>query len=175
MPPFVRNWRTGTPRNGSFTPLSGNSKTRTCKPPFVSGSSRAGEQAAGAAAGRYQPGTGCHGAQELDPNGTEGWRASYLIRSMFAEGTDKAVDRANQYRMAASNLAELVKLDPTEPRLRLLLAETLFKTHYKDDDAEGKKQLQEALRLDTEAGDGPRSLSEEQRAKLSILLGNVSK
>ena len=73
--------------------------------------------------------------------------------------------------MAANNLAELVKLDPTEPRLRLVWAKALLESRQKDDDAEAKKQFQEALRLDAEAGDGPRRLSELQRAKIETLLG----
>lgn len=131
-----------------------------------------GQQAIGAAAGGYEAGTEAKGARELDPKGPEVWWALYAIRVRFAEESDKARVQAEQYRMAASNLLQLVERDPTDPRLRLLLAETLAKTRQKDDDAEATKQLHEALRLDAEAGDGPRGLSEVQRANLNMLLGN---
>lgn len=132
---------------------------------------KAGEQAVAAAAGGYRPGSGAYGAQELDPKGPASWWVLYRIRTILAKESDKAQTQSEQYHYAAENLRQMVNLDPTEPRLRLLWAEALLKSRIKDDDAEAKKQLEEALRLDAEAGDGPRRLSEDERVKIATLLG----
>jgi hypothetical protein len=99
-------------------------------------------------------------AQRLDPDGKDGYRAEYALRTMFAE--QAKAEAAAQYRFAAKALKAITERDPTEPELRYQLADTLLKA---DNRAEGLLQAEEALRLDGLVHES-RRLNQRQRNQL---------
>jgi hypothetical protein len=100
-------------------------------------------------------------AQRLDPQGREGYLAEYRLHRMLAE---MVKTRAKQeYGLAARAMEAVVQRDPTEARLRYLLAEALF---LADDPVKGRQQAQEARQCDQRAVDLTRSLTPAQREQV---------
>jgi hypothetical protein len=115
-------------------------------------------------------------AQQADPNGKEAYWIAYLCRdTIFAEGVKKTVnnptqtakDLRDQLTFAANNLYHVAtQIDPTNPRLRLLLADLVLKVNDESAPAKAKEQAREAQRLNEETTDPRRRLSVEQQGKI---------
>jgi O-antigen ligase len=100
-------------------------------------------------------------AQKLDPDGNEGFLAESRVRVQFAE-QDKA-HAVEEYGYVARALRAAVRNDPTEARLRYEFAEALFKAHNA---VEGRREAEEALRLDELAPQPSRKLKSRQREQV---------
>jgi hypothetical protein len=115
-------------------------------------------------------------AQKADPTGKEAYWVTYLCRdTIFSEGVKKAInepaqteqDVRLQLTFAANNLDIIAEqIDPTNPRLRWLLAELLFRVNDKSAPGKAKEQAREAQRLNEETTDPRRKLTRSQEAKL---------
>jgi O-antigen ligase len=135
-------------------------------------------------------------AQQLDPEGRAGYQAEYQLRLDFAEfmrqvqakeeeARDKEKDSKRkaeharrvamlnikareQYRLAAAALLRYLPNDPNDPRLRFDVARGLIQG---GEEAKGRQEAGEALRLDEAAAEGARRLSAPQRVQIRQWLG----
>jgi tetratricopeptide (TPR) repeat protein len=102
---------------------------------------------------------------QLDPEGKEGYLTKYQMDMTFARGAEN--EAKSLYGFAATNLLQVVKRDPTEARLRYLLAEVLLRAGKPE---EARMHAARARELD-QATDPSRQLSADQRARLEKWLG----
>jgi hypothetical protein len=108
-------------------------------------------------------------AQQLDPDGKDGYLAEYRLRTAFGERLkEKAAEE--QYGYAARALQVAVRLDPTEAQLRFLLADALFRS---GNPVDGRRQAEEALRLDELSTEPVRKLKDPQRGQVRKWLGQT--
>jgi tetratricopeptide (TPR) repeat protein len=97
-------------------------------------------------------------AIDLDPEGLEGYRVKYQLNLTFAKGSVTETNKL--YELASEAMATLVRRDPTEAGNHFRWAEVLFQL---GDQEAGKKQAEEALRLDRLSADPARKLRDSQR------------
>jgi O-antigen ligase/tetratricopeptide (TPR) repeat protein len=97
-------------------------------------------------------------AIDLDPEGLEGYRVKYQLNLTFAKGS--VTETKKLYELASEAMATLVRRDPTEAGNHFRWAEVLFQL---GDQEAGKKQAEEALRLDRLSADPARKLRDSQR------------
>lgn len=102
-------------------------------------------------------------AQQLDPEGRDGYLTEYRLRLQFAQRAQDPAQVKEQYGLAARALRQVVDRDPTEARLRYQLADVLFQA---GDSVLGRRQAEEAARLDELATEPGRRLSEPQREQV---------
>ncbi len=100
-------------------------------------------------------------AQELDPESVEGYLTLYRLNLLFARFAERQTQ--SFYGLAAKALAQAVKRDPTEARLRFQLAEVWFQA---DNPVEGRAAAREAQRLDQLSTEPTRRLSNAQREQV---------
>ncbi len=97
-------------------------------------------------------------AIDLDPEGLDGYRIKYQLNLTFAKGSVTETKRL--YELASEAMAAFVRRDPTEAGNHFRWAEVLFQL---GDREVGKKQAEEALRLDRLSVDPARKLRDSQR------------
>jgi tetratricopeptide (TPR) repeat protein len=97
-------------------------------------------------------------AIELDPEGLDGYRIKYQLNLTFAKRAETETKRF--YELASEALTALIRRDPTEAGNHFQWAEVLFQL---GDQPGGKKETEEALRLDRLSTDPARKLRESQR------------
>jgi hypothetical protein len=107
-------------------------------------------------------------AQQLDPDGKEGYLAEYRLRVDLAERLK--VNAREHYGYAAMALDALVRRDPTDAPLRYQLAETLFRA---DDPVKAREHAEAARRLDQFATAPGRSLTDPQREQIDKWLSRL--
>jgi len=99
-------------------------------------------------------------AQRLDPAGKESYWVAYQLRLIFAQAVPKLVDRVAQYGMARNNLGDVLKRDPTNPRLQYLMAEANKQAGF---DMDAWRAAQKAVELDDQTTNPRRKLSDRHR------------
>lgn len=107
-------------------------------------------------------------AQALDPLGTDGYWAQYLLSMQYAPRAPEAGRRLYQYEQAAHAVTKLVENDPQEPRLRYLLAEILFSLGQVP---KATREAAQAWDLDRLAHDPRTRLTPDQRDRVRLWLG----
>jgi tetratricopeptide (TPR) repeat protein len=100
-------------------------------------------------------------AIELDPEGLDGYRIKYQLNLTFAKGSETETKRF--YELASEALTALVRRDPTEAGNHFQWAEVLFQL---GNQPAGKKETEEALRLDRLSADPARKLRDSQRWRM---------
>jgi O-antigen ligase len=100
-------------------------------------------------------------AQQLDPDGKEGYLAEYQIRIEFAKLP--GADAREHYLNAARALEAVVMRDPTDAPLHYLFADMLFRT---DDPVNGREHAETARKLDQLDVTPARHLTEAQREQI---------
>jgi hypothetical protein len=105
-------------------------------------------------------------AQKLDPDGKDGYLAEYYLYVTFARHAKQ--NAAEQYASAAAALEKAVRLDPTEARLRFLLAEAYFGS---GNTVGGRQEAEKAWQRDQEATEPVRKLEPPQREQVRKWLG----
>jgi putative inorganic carbon (HCO3(-)) transporter len=109
-------------------------------------------------------------AEQLDPDGREGYEAEYQLRMSFGQGRalnkgeQAAKESRQEFQLAAEALERMVPKDPTDAPLRYLVAEALDKAGDKEAAAQ---QAAEALRLDEIATRPTRKLRDEAQRELA--------
>jgi hypothetical protein len=96
-------------------------------------------------------------AAGLDPEGREGYLAQYRLNLLFAN-LSPAPNR-EFFTRAADAMAQVVRRDPTEARLRYQWAEVLFNAGHT---AEARLQAEEAMRLHDLSSEPTRQLTKAQ-------------
>ncbi len=118
-------------------------------------------------------GEAVRGAVDNDPQGPEGPWIKYVCRTSFfiprAEGDKLKLQQ--QRAFAANVLDQVIRTDPTHPRLHFLLGDLFFDAGAA---AEARKQVKVAQRLDEETNDPRRKLARWQREKSPVLLFEAS-
>jgi len=102
-------------------------------------------------------------AKDRDPRGKEGPWSDYRSQLLYIAPASPDKQRPLHYRWAALQLQVVVRTDPTDPRLRFLLAEVYFKADAKK---EVREQVQEAERLDGATTDPRRRLTAAQHKQM---------
>jgi len=118
-------------------------------------------------------------AIRLDPQGGQGYLVCYQLRMLFGTRNDDVADRGRnrdplrvgelkevarqQYRQAAEVMESQLPNDPAEAKLRYLLARAWFKA---GDTEKGRKQAEEAQRLDEAVVSPTRKLTDRQRKQV---------
>jgi hypothetical protein len=97
-------------------------------------------------------------AEQLDPEGREGYLAEVRLHSLMAQ--QLAGQRKEEFGRAARALRAAVERDPTEARLHYQLAEMLFQA---DDPVQARLQAKAALDLEEHATVASRRLTDPQR------------
>jgi cytochrome c-type biogenesis protein CcmH/NrfG len=101
-------------------------------------------------------------AERLDPDGREGYWTEYGLYQRFAAGASPGERRALAAQ-SAEVLGKLARVDPTDVRVRYLLASMLFAAGQP---AQGREQAREADRLDRLATRPERQLGPGQRRQV---------
>src|SRR5262249_39186117 len=107
-------------------------------------------------------------ATKLDPEGKDGYLAAYRLNLLFAQFSQTGTKTF--YDFAVNAMRQVVRRDPTEVRLRYQLAEVLFQA---GNEADGKLQAEEALRLDQLATQPTRKLTNPQREQIQKWLAGT--
>jgi hypothetical protein len=110
-------------------------------------------------------------AQQLDPEGRQGYVAEYEVRERFfsqmkdQRGEDQqGSERRQEHQEAAEALSRYVRSNPADPTLHYLIASAFFKA---GDQARGREAAVRALECDAPSGNARmRKLTEPQRHDL---------
>ncbi len=108
-------------------------------------------------------------AQEIDPEGLEGYLTLYRLNLLFARFAEKQTQ--SFYNLAARAMAQAVKRDPTEARLHFQLADAWFRA---DNPVEGRAAAREAQRLNELATEPARRLSGAQQEQIRKWLADAA-
>jgi hypothetical protein len=100
-------------------------------------------------------------AQELDPEGREGYLAEYRLNLLFAQFSERETQQF--YKLAADALKKVVERDPTDARLRFQQATVLFQA---DRPVDARSEARRAQHLDNVSTERTRQLTDAQREQI---------
>jgi hypothetical protein len=103
-------------------------------------------------------------AQEVDPQGAEGYQIEYRLHRRFAKAMQLPKDRKEQFALAAEALRKSIKNDPNNPSLRYHLATTLREAGEEKD---ANDEAQVAYHRNSQTPRPPRGLGDWQRFRLA--------